>query len=100
MKLVQSLRALFLPSPEAKAQQSNEIQKKVGNLDVTKTFSLSSHPWVATHRHRKGGLYRVLGQGILEADRSEAIIYQDKDGTIWIRPTLEFEDGRFERLAD
>lgn len=100
MKLVQSLRALFLPSPETKSQQSNEIQKTVRNLDFTETFSQSSQPWVATHRHCKGGLYRVLGQGILEADRTEAVIYQDKDGTIWIRPTLEFEDGRFERLAE
>lgn len=54
--------------------------------------------WSPTHRHRKGGLYRVLAHGILEADRSDAVIYDDAGGTIWVRPVVEFEDGRFERL--
>lgn len=53
--------------------------------------------WVPTHRHRKGGLYRVLGEGILESDRKIAVIYQDAQGSIWIRSKSEFEDGRFER---
>ena len=51
--------------------------------------------WAATHRHRKGGLYRVLGRGILEADRSDVVIYDDVEGTVWVRPVVEFEDGRF-----
>ncbi|MCV3272548.1 DUF1653 domain-containing protein [Roseobacter sinensis] len=55
-------------------------------------------PWDPTHRHRKGGLYRVLAQGILEADRRAAVIYDDAEGTIWIRPAEEFNDGRFELL--
>ena len=55
--------------------------------------------WAPTHRHRKGGLYRVLGHGTWEADRSPAVIYDDADGTVWIRPTAEFEDGRFEALT-
>ncbi|WP_298912317.1 DUF1653 domain-containing protein [uncultured Roseobacter sp.] len=56
--------------------------------------------WVATHLHRKGGLYRVLAHGILEADRSEVVIYDDVEGTIWVRPKSEFEDGRFSELAE
>ena len=52
--------------------------------------------WAATHRHRKGGLYRVLGRGVLESDRSDVVIYDDADGTVWVRPTVEFDDGRFE----
>ncbi len=54
--------------------------------------------WSPTHRHRKGGLYRVLARGILETDRSAAVIYDDAEGTIWIRPAGEFDDGRFESL--
>jgi len=53
-----------------------------------------------THRHKKGGLYRVLGHGILEADRSDVTIYDDAGGTIWVRSTTEFNDGRFARLPD
>lgn len=55
--------------------------------------------WVPTHRHRKGGLYRVVTHGTLEADHSPVVIYDDADGTVWVRPTQEFEDGRFEVLG-
>ena len=54
--------------------------------------------WVPTHRHRKGGLYRFISHGILETDRSPVVIYDDAQGTVWVRPTSEFEDGRFEVL--
>ncbi|MEM9709273.1 MAG: DUF1653 domain-containing protein [Pseudomonadota bacterium] len=52
--------------------------------------------WRPTHRHRKGGLYRLVGQGVYEPDRSPVAIYDDRDGTIWIRPLDEFNDGRFD----
>lgn len=55
--------------------------------------------WRATHRHKKGGLYRVLGKAVLEADRSDVVIYDDADGAVWVRPVAEFEDGRFTPLA-
>lgn len=56
-------------------------------------------PWAATHRHRKGGLYRLLHEGINEPDRSPVAIYDDADGTIWVRPWAEFHDGRFTPIA-
>ena len=55
-------------------------------------------PWKATHRHRKGGLYRVVGPAILEADRSAVVIYDDAEGTVWVRSADEFNDGRFTPL--
>lgn len=55
-------------------------------------------PWRPTHRHRKGGLYRLLGQGILESDRRQVAIYDDAEGTVWVRPLTEFEDGRFDAI--
>lgn len=51
--------------------------------------------WAATHRHRKGGLYRLLQEGVYEPDRSPVAIYDDPDGTVWVRPLSEFMDGRF-----
>lgn len=54
--------------------------------------------WRPTHRHKKGGLYRVLGQAVLEADRSNVVVYDDVEGTVWVRPVMEFEDGRFTPL--
>ena len=57
-----------------------------------------STPWTPTHRHKKGGLYRELGRGVLEADRSPAVIYDDAEGEVWIRTVAEFDDGRFTEL--
>ena len=56
---------------------------------------LSGSPFEPTHRHRKGGQYRLLARGILEADRSPVAIYDDAEGTVWVRSLEEFEDGRF-----
>lgn len=54
--------------------------------------------WAATHRHRKGGLYRVVGSAVWEPDRSDAVIYDDAEGNVWVRPAAEFHDGRFTPL--
>lgn len=56
---------------------------------------LPAGPWQATHQHRKGGLYRELARGIAEADRAAVVIYDDPEGTIWVRVAAEFDDGRF-----
>lgn len=57
-------------------------------------------PWRATHQHSKGGHYRVLGRGVLEADETPMVIYDDKSGKIWIRPVVEFDDGRFAAVPE
>lgn len=59
--------------------------------------------WHPTHRHKKGDGYRLLGYGVLEADRSPVAIYDDKDGTVWVRDADEFnQTDRFApvRLVD
>jgi hypothetical protein len=55
--------------------------------------------WQPTHRHRKGGLYRLLDYGTNEADRTPVVIYDDSDGTLWVRSVAEFNDGRFVALS-
>ena len=55
--------------------------------------------WVPTHTHKKGGAYRHLYNGILEVDRSAVVIYDDRDGRVWVRPHDEFHDGRFSPLT-
>jgi hypothetical protein len=53
-----------------------------------------------THRHRKGGLYRLIARGRIEATLEPCAIYASvKDDLVWVRPEAEFEDGRFTRLV-
>lgn len=55
--------------------------------------------WKATHKHKKGGLYRVLHDSVLSSDDlSLFVVYDDNSGRIWVRPKIEFDDGRFEKL--
>lgn len=66
------------------------------NHSQAKADAYSGTPsWQPTHEHRKGGRYRVLMRATIEADLSEAVIYDDAEGRIWVRPAAEFDDGRF-----
>lgn len=80
-----------------------------------------SDAWDATHQHKKrGSKYRLFGFGKMQSDSwvyphhfvdmgenetemrsvdmQEAAVYLEEDGTIWIRPIGEFNDGRFLQL--
>ena len=65
-----------------------------------------NRPWKPTHRHKKRGTtYIVIAQGYLQIkqkyiDMLPVTIYQGEEGRIWVRPTVEFEDGRFELIGD
>lgn len=70
----------------------------------------------ATHRHKKrGSEYELIGYGKMQTedwwdtsgydllepvDMKEVAIYRSlDDGSLWVRPREEFEDGRFEVLS-
>lgn len=54
------------------------------------------------HQHGKkfkhvktGGIYEILATGLIEATLMPCVIYSGNDGTVWVRPHDEFNDGRF-----
>lgn len=57
--------------------------------------------WNPTHRHGKtGGLYRLTDQRVvIEATNTPAVVYEAQDGTLWVRPSSEFYDGRFAAIV-
>src|SRR5437879_3307311 len=47
--------------------------------------------WQPTHRHYKGGFYREIARGRLEADQTPVVIYDNQKGEIWARPANDFD---------
>jgi hypothetical protein len=53
-------------------------------------------------RHKKRGtVYEVLGSATMQTedwghDNASVVVYRGEDGMLWVRPTAEFMDGRFE----
>lgn len=46
--------------------------------------------------HRKGGVYRVIATGLIEATLEPCVVYKaEQGGRVWVRPYDEFNDGRF-----
>lgn len=65
----------------------------------------SEPAWRPTHRHvKRGTTYRVLGTADVQANTciiegERVTVYQGEDRRLWVRPTGEFEDGRFAPIA-
>ena len=61
--------------------------------------------WQPTHRHvKRGSEYRVVGEALMQSavpvpDDASLVVYVDKQGTLWVRPTAEFNDGRFAAIS-
>jgi len=50
---------------------------------------------------RSGGVYVIIGTPDVyrvESTNEPAYAYLAKDGTVWVRPQTEMEDGRFELI--
>lgn len=62
--------------------------------------------WRPTHQHMKRrSLYRFVGKATLQTslqlrDMDAMVVYQAEDGSFWVRPDVEFYDGRFLTLGD
>jgi hypothetical protein len=83
-------------------------------LAALKALEAGEGASIPTHRHKKrGSEYVLIGYGKMQSeewvddgdlcrsvDMREVAIYRSvADGSLWVRPREEFEDGRFEVLA-
>lgn len=51
-------------------------------------------------KHEKSGKYYwIVRTARIEADLSEAVVYEDSVGNVWVRPKPEFMDGRFTQVS-
>lgn len=64
--------------------------------------------WKPTHRHYKGGLYRVLTEAKHHESQEVLVVYENEHRDVWVRPKVEFIEevhvggiamDRFERLS-
>ena len=77
------------------AKQRLAAKKKYAALDCDRRI-----PRRELVRHVKTrGIYEIIGYGKIEKDQTPVAIYEQIwEGRIWVRPTEEFEDGRFELM--
>lgn len=56
-------------------------------------------------KHKKrGSTYEMVGEAEVQAssyirEGGKVVVYRDEKGKLWVRPTREFYDGRFERIV-
>jgi hypothetical protein len=84
------------------AALADRLDRGAGPLDlgVPDEEPLPSDAPPPTHRHKKGGLYRLIARGRIEATLEPCAIYEGAGtGLVWVRPEAEFEDGRFTPLV-
>ena len=61
--------------------------------------------WTPTHRHYKGGLYRLIGIGKHSETEEDLAIYESQDERLWARPltmwneNVEVDDKAVPRFA-
>lgn len=65
---------------------------------------MASNRFRPTHHHIKsGGDYEVIGTATMQCartvpDETLMIVYQDKNGRMFVRAQYEFNDGRFTKV--
>lgn len=83
--------------------------REIASLDEAASIIrdlLAERAWRPTHRHlKRGSEYQVLAFGELQTtspipDETPVTIYLAGNGAYFVRPTAEFEDGRFELIPE
>lgn len=74
--------------------QLDEVVKAETNQIMAAAVGI--YPGLEVRHVKSGGDYTVICEATIEATMVPAVVYKaEKDGTLWVRPTKEFCDGRF-----
>lgn len=67
------------------------------NIDRKQLEKMGAATSRSTFRHVKtGGLYKIVRIATLESNLETMVVYESlSDGKTWVRPYVEFMDGRF-----
>lgn len=88
-------KIVFILAPEAKIRPRTPEQLMYIWFMLKQQFHL--------YRHKKGGVYRKIGEGRHADDGSAVVIYEHlwpHERGLWVRDKAEFEEpGRFERIT-
>lgn len=102
-KMIDTVRAGTIEPQSMQAQQKivDGWKSRWRSLVAAAPFP----PFLRLVMHKKrGSNYAVLGEATLQTatpapDMTALTIYQAEDGSLWGRPTAEFEDGRFQEVS-
>lgn len=75
-------------------KQLEEVVK--GETNQIMAAAVGIYPGMEVRHVKSGGNYTVVCEATIEATMTAAVVYRaEKDGSVWVRPTKEFCDGRF-----
>lgn len=102
--LIERDEALGVDDPGEDERKESARDIVAGVLRHLSALPAEDAGWRPTHRHvKRGSMYQYVGPGVLQTaapvgDDLAVAIYRGEDGRLWVRPALEFADGRFEPL--
>ena len=101
------IQAALTALTEAEAEMKRLQNEREDALQENKRLRGATE-WRPTHKHiQHGSDYQLIGVALAKVDddsmicdHDEVYIYKNQLGTMFMRPVDEFNDGRFEEIAE
>lgn len=80
--------------------QDCPIHQDRTNMQINPSSTPLFSPGEEVQHVKTGGFYKIICLAKIEATLEDAYVYEAfSNGTFWVRPKTEMEDGRFVKLA-